>query len=453
MFNVKNSKKIIVDNRKTLDVKHKEIIKEFQLKKNKLGKYRKDYQKIVKTLEQLNSVPKSELSQKEIDQIIDVKIHLKDLEKEIKKIESNEELNEYFIETGDILNQYYESIENPNGIKKSNSKLQLNYSSSNYNLNSSRNIFDYFSSFEGQDNTSQQNKIKHSNNSIDNLTINPNKLFKNNLKNLNKPSKNNPNQSNNEKDNSNSNTKQEYYGNRGDLLEAYMNIVESDNMKPIKIENYEMCPYCHVERYQDQSESLLICQKCGYTSSIIIDSDKPSYKDPPPEISYFAYKRINHFNEILAQFQAKETTEIPQEVFDKILLEIKKERIKNMALLSNDKVKSYLKKLRLNKHYEHVPYIINRLNGLPPPYLNPEVEEKLRSMFRDIQGPFAEVCPRNRKNFLSYFYVAHKFVERLGLEEFKSCFPLLKSRDKLYEHDKIWKGICERLGWEFIPSI
>ncbi|NQY31278.1 MAG: hypothetical protein HRT69_17650 [Flavobacteriaceae bacterium] len=37
----------------------------------------------------------------------------------------------------------------------------------------------------------------------------------------------------------------------------------------------------------------------------------------------FAYKIINHFNEWLAQFQAKESTEIPKEVFDKIILEIK----------------------------------------------------------------------------------------------------------------------------------
>jgi hypothetical protein len=30
----------------------------------------------------------------------------------------------------------------------------------------------------------------------------------------------------------------------------------------------------------------------------------------PREVSYYAYKRINHFNEWLAQFQAKECTDI-----------------------------------------------------------------------------------------------------------------------------------------------
>jgi hypothetical protein len=29
----------------------------------------------------------------------------------------------------------------------------------------------------------------------------------------------------------------------------------------------------------------------------------------------------------------------------------------------------------------------------------------------------------------------------------------LKSREKLYEHDLIWKGICADLRWEYLPSI
>ena len=48
----------------------------------------------------------------------------------------------------------------------------------------------------------------------------------------------------------------------------------------------------------------------------------------------------------LAQFQAKESTQIPNELYDKILLEIKKERITNMADLTPIKVRDILKKLK-----------------------------------------------------------------------------------------------------------
>jgi len=115
----------------------------------------------------------------------------------------------------------------------------------------------------------------------------------------------------------------------------------------------------------------------------------------------------------LAQFQAKESTDIPDDVYNKILIEIKKERITDMRNLTPIKLREILKKLKLNKYYEHVPHIINRLNGVPPPIMYRETEEKLRMMFKEIQTPFMKHCPKDRKNFLSYSYVLHKFVQLL----------------------------------------
>ena len=72
---------------------------------------------------------------------------------------------------------------------------------------------------------------------------------------------------------------------------------------------------------------------------------------------------------------------------------------------------------------------------------------------KEIQIPFIRHCPKDRKNFLSYSYVLHKFVELLGLDEFLPSFPLLKSREKLHQQDLIWEKICRDLGWEFIRSL
>ena len=81
----------------------------------------------------------------------------------------------------------------------------------------------------------------------------------------------------------------------------------------------------------------------------MINSNNVYYKDNPKEISYFAYKRINHFNEWIAQFQGKETTQIPRNVLVQVVYEIKKERIQNLNELSTQKVRSILKKLKLIK--------------------------------------------------------------------------------------------------------
>jgi hypothetical protein len=242
---------------------------------------------------------------------------------------------------------------------------------------------------------------------------------------------------------------------RDKLLEQYLLKVHPEHARgatEIDHDPYGECPACEVEMIFSANEAIFTCTKCGFQEFVLVDSDKPSYKDPPREVSYYAYKRINHFNEWLAQFQAKESTEIPQEVYDAIIQELKKERIMDYRTLSRAKMREILKKLKYNKYYEHVPHIINRLNGQNAPVMSREVEEKLRSMFKEIQPAFHKHCPKDRSNFLSYSYVLYKFCELLELDEYLPSFPLLKNRDKLYVQDKIWEAICGELCWEYIRS-
>jgi hypothetical protein len=195
------------------------------------------------------------------------------------------------------------------------------------------------------------------------------------------------------------------------------------------------------------------CADCQAMAYILVDHEKPSYRDPPKEVSFYAYKRSNHLNEWISQIQGKETTEIPEEVYDRILMEIRKQRITNMADITPRKVKEILKTLKINKYYEHTAHIINRLTGVQFPQLSPELEDRLRSMFKQIQTPFLKFAPSKRKNFLSYSYCLHKFIQLLGEDQYLANFPLLKSREKLHQQDQIWKRICADVGWEFYPSL
>tara|TARA_Y100000996_G_C22523769_1_gene643532 strand:- start:134 stop:1207 length:1074 start_codon:yes stop_codon:yes gene_type:complete len=238
-----------------------------------------------------------------------------------------------------------------------------------------------------------------------------------------------------------------------DLINKYMSKVD-ENIIPDDVDhNIDICPQCNLSLTLRNIDSLLVCEKCGYTEKIIINSEKTSYKDPPRESSYFAYKRINHFNEWLAQFQAKETTDIPEEVYTGIISELKKNKFFNIDDISYKMVREILKKLKYNKYYEHIPHIINILNGKRAPVLTRQYEDQLRMMFKEIQTPFMVHCPANRKNFLSYSYVLHKFCQLLELDDLLIYFPLLKSREKLQQQDQIWEKICTSLRWEYIPSI
>ena len=244
--------------------------------------------------------------------------------------------------------------------------------------------------------------------------------------------------------------------NKAQLLENYLKATDNKQIKIGKYKKFKpkFCSNleCKSEMTLHLSDGYLICTECGFCEEIILDSDKPNYKEPVPDASAYSYKRINHFNEWLAQFQAKESTDIPDEVYDKILIEMKKQRLLDKFVTPN-KMRAILKKLAYNKYYEHVQHIINKVSGIPPPKMTREVEEKFRQMFKQCQEPFTTFCPKNRKNFLSYSYTLHKFCELLEIYDFLPCFPLLKSQDKLKEQDRIWKKICKSLDWDYIPSI
>jgi len=215
----------------------------------------------------------------------------------------------------------------------------------------------------------------------------------------------------------------------------------------------EHCNACNTAREEISSEGILVCPSCGSEEYALVVSDFPSFRDPPKERNNYAYKKINHLNEILNQFQAKESTIIPEEVMNEVVLEIRKRRIDNIADLSEEDIRQILKKLNRSKYYEHRAHILSRLNGNPPPTITPEIEEKIRAMFQEIQAPFLLYCPNDRTNFLSYSYILYKFFELLDLDEYKVFFPLLKSRDRLIAHDLIWRKICSYLHWEFITSV
>ena len=94
------------------------------------------------------------------------------------------------------------------------------------------------------------------------------------------------------------------------------------------IQDSDVCGECRKgELIPIEHEGIMVCNQCFVNVPYLVENEKPSYKEPPKEACFYAYKRINHFREILAQFQAKETTQIPDAVLDNIKNQIRKERI------------------------------------------------------------------------------------------------------------------------------
>jgi hypothetical protein len=245
---------------------------------------------------------------------------------------------------------------------------------------------------------------------------------------------------------------------RNDIYKKYLQEVE-DQFEPEKVDLVKIsnapCRNCGARdsRVFDDAASEEICRECGATEYIL--GDEVGFKEEQ-EIEkniVYSYKRENHFNEWISQFQAKESTSVPDIVVEKLRSEFKKQKIRELSEITHEKVKGLLKKLGYAKYYEHVPYISNILSGITPPTMPQELEDKLRVMFHAIQAPFEKHKPINRKNFLSYSFVLYKMCELLGEDDYLPCFPLLKSKEKLYVQDQIWKKICDELRWEFVGTV
>jgi predicted transposase YbfD/YdcC len=234
--------------------------------------------------------------------------------------------------------------------------------------------------------------------------------------------------------------------NRANLFEKYCQRIDGIRIKQDDGSNrIKYCNECKIEKILNMVESAYICQFCGDSEIIILDEDR-QIKD------YSPYRRLNHFREWLNQFQAKQSPDIPEQIFIDIVKELNKNRITDLSVLNKKNMKTILKKLDYNIYYEHVAYIINKLNNLPPPKITRDMEKLFISMFFQIQEPWETYKQPDRKNFLSYSYVLHKFCELLELDHLLDCFPLHKDPDKIMENDMIWDKICKYLNWEYISS-
>ena len=325
-----------------------------------------------------------------IEQVMEIKDRIKEINETIKRLKNKK--NNYFLDNSKFIFEYFENKKNINNVEEANK------------LNTSKNqlLFNIF-------------KIKQDDNKDRDKDITENK---------------------------NRNIVQKYLSN---IDESFLDMSSF-------VKETDICQSCYKgEMIPLDDEGVLICNLCAVNIPYLIENEKPSYKEPPKEVCFYAYKKINHFKEILAQFQGKETTQINDDVIDQIQQQIKKERI-GLEQLAHHKTKEILKKLGFNKYYEHIAFIKNKL-GIKPPIFSPELEDKLCNLFMEIQAPYAKTCPDYRVNFLNYYYVLFKFCELLEETQYLDNIPLLKDREKLIEQDETWKKMCVELNWEFIATV
>ena len=236
------------------------------------------------------------------------------------------------------------------------------------------------------------------------------------------------------------------------IVAQYLSRVNNDYISANTTSVKNNCMYCKQgQLLVSDDEGYLVCNQCAASVTYIPENEKQSYKDPPKEIGTFLYDRSNHFKEIVAQFQAKETTYIANEVIEKCRVQIKKQRLTNEQL-SYYKMRDILRNLGYDsKLYEHISFIKNKL-GIPPPVFSRALEMKLFKMFDETLVPFSKHQDETRCNYIHYYFALYKMYELLGETKYAKDIPMLKEPGIFVSQDEIWKNICAELNWKFIPT-
>ena len=310
--NKANNKSSFLNDNITIDAKHNEMINYFKNLQDSTPILKEELKKLI--LEYNNKDPSRK---NDIDYILyrdGLREKINQTKSRINSISSNDEINKYYLDVGILLHSYYENIEKSKSVKNNSENFEenlLNYDqlsedeeyideedNENYDINEDivekkvveskpkkenyKSVLNFFNN--------RENKELEENNELDN-------------------------QSNAEVSNDNQKNdgvytsmkisdfvKKESTFKKKDALDEYLQKIDPKYVSRIKIDTTIFkCPICSTEMTLYPSDGIQICENCGNQQNILIESDKPSFKDPPLEVCYFSYKRINHYNEYFRQ--------------------------------------------------------------------------------------------------------------------------------------------------------
>jgi hypothetical protein len=458
---------------KTLDELHVESTHKFDNINKQIDKLNKKIYLLSNKIKDNNNYTDEEIN--------NIKKNIDDLNQQIINIQINNDELEYYEKTKDVLIQYYEnsSKDNLNDIPDEIIISDENIINTNFIINDINNSDDLTYDNIEKNNIEKNNIEKNITDNNDILDV-PNDIMDrfnklNEISNKEKKYKNQIKKRNIKKvaekksilsflsvDNSGNTVTEpvtQVIHEKGTLKDLYLCLTDSSYVcNKVKLSPIKNCKNCNSELTLMQSEGYFVCQNCSQAEYVIIESEIPSHKDAMNEKPKYPYNPINHLIEKLNQYQAKQTTIIPSNIYELVKNELKKRMIP-FDDVNPELVQKILKKYRKDIYYEHHFLIFSYITGTPPPSLTRDEEEDIKKMFKMTEKPFKLFKPDSRENYLNYSYVLNKlFLIKTHIDNNPKMainakyFKLLKSRDKLRIQDFIWKQICKYLDWPFHPS-
>jgi len=235
---------------------------------------------------------------------------------------------------------------------------------------------------------------------------------------------------------------------RHSLIMDYLNIAKHYiDIEPVETKEILLiCESCKRE-LQTADDLLLVCPACGYAVKNLASIAGYQDNNRINNAQRYHYERWVHFSDSVKKYQGKQNTTIPKKVYDDIRQKIHDHDIP-LDRVSKDHIYEFLKLTENNDYYEDINLIYSEITGNQPPDIS-HLEPKLFELFDEIDPIYQEVKPADRLNFLIGQYVLFRFLQKLRFPCNEDDFSILKTREKLLEHEAIWQQICEKKQWSF----
>ena len=221
------------------------------------------------------------------------------------------------------------------------------------------------------------------------------------------------------------------------------------------------CNNCNNNKDFDiEDGNIYICLNCSSQQFIL--RNVTSYKDINRIniSSKYMYDRKIHFRDCINQYQGKQNSCIPQDVYDSLIKQFEshhlilpekgdsKERFKD---ITKEHISIFLKELSFTKHYENINLIHYNLTGVKPDDIG-YLEDKLLNDFDVITEAYDRIFKNlDRKNFINTQYILFQLLLRHKHPCKKEDFSMLKTIDRKNFHDEICRILFEEIKFTFVP--
>lgn len=224
-----------------------------------------------------------------------------------------------------------------------------------------------------------------------------------------------------------------------------------------------------------REEDRAVCALCSTEQSLISNSSSFSDVGRVNMANKYTYNRKVHFRDCIIQYQGKQKTHIPEEIYSIIELKLLEKKIidpqctqreKKYAKVTRAMVLDILKELNskdIKKFFDDIVLIHHTLTGQPCDNIE-HLEDALLDDFDKLTETYDNFYAvknvetdgekiTKRKNFINAQFVLYQLLKKHGHPCNEMDFLTLKTSERKRFHHTICKKLFSVLGWKYSYSI